>query len=140
MQSLGFKEISYLVPTGCIAELKFPIFCYRHGWDVAIPVFNNAPYDALIRGYKNNQWQSVQIKQAYLYHNRLRVDLRKKSQRRKVSYSPGDFDLLGVYNPVDNQWYIIPQQDIIHVKCEISINHNKWNKYIIHEPGTTKNS
>jgi hypothetical protein len=132
MTDLGTQQINYCVGKGDIAELQFDLFATKQKWQLARPLFTNAPYDRIIFGRDNGPlWETVQIKRAYNYKGKMRVDLRKNGGRRKIQYNPFDFDLLFVLNGDTNEWYCIPYDEVKHIKCEISISDTKWQQFKI---------
>jgi hypothetical protein len=122
---------------GGYAQIIFHQLCWDMGWECSVPSFEAYPYDFVVRGIKkNNNFKTVQVKQAYVSNKtkRVRADLRKKGKRgSKISYQKGDFDFAAIYRPDTNDWYIIPWSKIKNIKSEIGLLSGKWDVYKVNK-------
>ena len=118
---------------GLSTELTFERFCIENGWEYCKPCCFSLPYDYVMRLSKDEEWQTIQIKKSYKYKRKkgnkptvFRVPLKRSNNKK---YEPGDFDQLYVYIKEWNVWYSIPYEAVEHIKHQIIISHEKWQKY-----------
>lgn len=119
------------IPNGHQAQIKFPLFCWEKGIELATPFSNDLPYDFIARGFDSLGFKTVQVKQSYAYKDgRERCDVRKKGpSNKKIGYSDGDFDILAAYSTVNDCWFIIPWESVKGISSEINLSSKKWSEY-----------
>lgn len=116
---------------GYITEEKFVIECLKRNTPISRPIFNIQKYDFIVEA--NEKVYRVQVKKGFSQNNGYVVELRNTSMRangkKRVCLSESkNVDFLAV--DCDNEWFIIPFEEIKHIKSNISINGNtKYYKY-----------
>ncbi|MEE8114189.1 MAG: group I intron-associated PD-(D/E)XK endonuclease [Nitrososphaerales archaeon] len=111
---------------GAATEIKVAAKLLELGWEVALPLDRNAPYDLVFK--QGDVWETIQIKTAYMdaKGNRI-VDLRPTRNHRR--YTKGDFDhLMCVRNDI---LYLIPWQKIETYSSNLTLSLSKWQHYIL---------
>lgn len=120
---------------GELAEAKCLFDCRVMDWLVSLPGSVALPYDIAILRSLDIGWEKVQIKFVG-YHkasNKRRVSIRKRRYSaagvsNKYVYKEGDFDLLYLYCPANNNSWLIPYGAVKDMSA-ITPNKNKWDKY-----------
>lgn len=113
---------------GDIAELLFCLWAMSEGYEVAKPLTSEYSWDASLYDAADGSTQRIQIKRAFLHHDKLECCLIRSN---KNAYTPGDFDVLGVVS-IDGAlnydiWWI-PAAIVIHQKSVV-VGSTKYGQY-----------
>ncbi len=104
-----------------------------HGYEVCLPVGDKRSYDLLIE--KEGIIQRVQVKYAGFYRQKnqclvgLRITGGNQSYHYAKKYHDDAFDILFVYTERGTKYHIPWKK--IRARSEISIEHQKYNKFMI---------
>lgn len=128
----GAKMYSKL-KNGYMTEEKFILECVSRDIPISRPVFNVEPYDFVCE--TKNGLKSVQVKKSYVDRKGRKCVYVKSSYPRseKVNRACQNVrvDYLAVYDDVDDVWYIIPREELKHVKSIFSVSKNgKYSSFI----------
>lgn len=94
---------------GVYGELAFTLRLIEKGYSVLHPVNPNSSYDLVIE--KGGVFQRIQVKYLTSRHGVLRIEL-ERPKRKTASYRDRDVDAIGVYEPTEKKYYLIPISSI----------------------------
>jgi hypothetical protein len=95
---------------GLLGEIEFIRHFLKSGWNIYKPFDQNCRADLLIE--KENKFKKIQIKYCTPYKGVLRVELIHPGKNRKP-YCASDIDAIGVFDAKNENFYLIPLNDIL---------------------------
>ena len=95
---------------GLTAELEFSLHLIKKGWNIFLPINQNSRVDMIIE--KGGKLKKLQIKYCTPYKGCLRIEL-EHPLRKTGSYSIKEVDDIGVYDPVNDKFYLVPLAKIL---------------------------
>ena len=115
---------------GLLGELEFTLHLIKNGWHIFRPLDQNSRVDLIIE--KDGKFKRIQVKYCTPYRGCLRVDLEHPGRNTEM-YSSNDIDAVGVFDPENQKFYLIPLSDILPKKeiwIRIKTTNNKQRKNI----------
>jgi len=107
MDLLGNKKTHL---KGLLGETEFVLHFLKSGWSIYKPFDQNCKADLLIE--KENKFKKIQIKYCTPYKGVLRVELTHPGKGRNP-YCSDDIDAIGVFDAKNENFYLIPLEDIL---------------------------
>jgi len=95
---------------GLLGELEFTLYLLRKGWNVFKPLDPNSRVDFIIE--KDGKFKKIQVKYCTPYKGCLRIDL-ERPMRPTGLYLQEEIDEIGLFDPVNNKFYLVPLEDIL---------------------------
>ena len=90
---------------GLIGELEFSSHLIKKGWNIFVPLNQNSRIDMIIE--KEGKLMKIQVKYCALSGGCIKVDLEHRTRKTK-HFAKGELDSVGVYEPVNRKFYLIP--------------------------------
>lgn len=94
---------------GKVAELLFLQVALEQGWDVALPVSEDAAYDALVDESGNGKFARVQVKRTWEKNGALVVNLVRSDGSR---YRSTDADYLAAVDVYTRRVWFLPWETV----------------------------
>jgi hypothetical protein len=94
---------------GLIGELEFATYLIKKGYSVLTPLDHNCSYDLVWDN--NGKFVRIQVKYLTPHNGILRVEL-DRPKRKTKTYQERNVDAMGVYDSVNDKFYLIPLSGI----------------------------
>lgn len=98
---------------GKAAELRFGQLALERGWDLAMPLVEDLPYDVLVNRHAltehGQEWERVQVKRSYLKDGYPTVNLVRHDGKR---YNEADAHWLAAIEVETGRCWFIPFGDV----------------------------
>ncbi len=108
---------------GVLGELEYALHLVKKGYTVLQPINPNSSYDLVVE--KAGKFQRLQIKYITPSHGRLRIEL-DRPKRTTASYKDRGIDAFGIYNPLQQKFYLVPLSHISsNIEFWIRVDHPK---------------
>jgi hypothetical protein len=91
--------------TGLVAELIFTATATTYGLDVALPVSDALPYDAIV--FNGKKFLRVQIKACNKSTRGMAYEFRVRSGDGRTPYKSSDYDVLALFIVPRNEWIFV---------------------------------
>ena len=91
---------------GIIGEMEFAIHLLKKGYTILKPINPNSSYDYVIE--KDGVYKKLQVKYLTPKNGILRVEIKRPKRKKTRLYQQRGVDLLGVFDPINNTFYMIP--------------------------------
>lgn len=129
---------------GDIAETSVIAKCVKLGYKVCIPVGDRFTYDLILD--INNRLLKIQVKAAYLASDGSikcsgsRRTLTNRITIKYKTYNKGDFDYVIVYDLINENYYIIPEDIFLESGSEFNLVPSGKQRQIKSNPEQYKNN
>lgn len=90
---------------GIIGEIAFSLHLIQKGYTVLTPINHNSSYDLVVE--KDGIFTRIQVKYRVPVNGILRIEL-YRPLRPSLKYFNRDVDAMGIYNPLNNKFYLVP--------------------------------
>jgi len=95
---------------GLVGELEFTLHLIQKGWNIYKPLDQNSRVDLVLE--KNGIFKKIQIKYCTPYKGCLRIEL-DHPMRKTLPYGLKDVDEIGVFDSINQNFYLIPLKAIL---------------------------
>ena len=99
---------------GLSGELEFSSHLIKTGWKVFVPIDQNSRIDMIIE--KEGKLMKIQVKYCKPRGGCLIVDLQHRLRKTKP-FGSTDLDAIGIYDPVNEKFYLLPYINIFPKQC-----------------------
>lgn len=129
---------------GDIAETSVIAKCVKLGYKVCIPVGDRFTYDLILD--VNSRLLKIQIKSAYIAYDGsikcggARRTLTNRTITKYKTYKKGDFDFVIIYNPHNEDYYIVPEDTYLASSSEFNLVPSGKQRQIKGNPEQYKNN